>query len=472
MDLLRQPGASKLILTGYARLFGQIVLLGVAAAVVWHGLFGPQVAPRNLATVLTSIHWRGLLIVALAVAGNLFCTACPMMLVRDAGRRLVSPRWHWPRRLRGKAIGIGALVLILFSYELFDLWASPSATAWVVVGYFTLALLVDLAFTGASFCKHVCPIGQFNYIASTMSPLELRIRDAGTCRSCQTSDCIRGRAGAATPGQSGQRGCELGLFLPTKVGNLDCTFCFDCVRACPHDNIALATRVPAMEWIDAGRRSGLGRLSRRVDIAALATMVTFAAPLSAFVMTAPAHEIEQWMLEHLPFRAEAASLALMFIIGLGLLPTMLLATAATATKRLGHSDAELRSIIVAFSCVLVPVGVATWAAHYGFHLLTGVLTILPVVQSAAGDLFGSMVLGEPAWGWTGLRPGLVFPVQIGVLVLGAAGSLGLAWAMARRDYPDRPAAAAAPWMVVTMVLASLALWILVQPMDMRGLAAG
>ena len=98
----------------HARTAMQLVLLLVAAAVVLHGLLGPQLAPRNLATVLTSIHWRGLLIVAIAVVGNLFCTACPMVLARDVGRRFVHPAWRWPRRLRGKWLGLALLVLVLF----------------------------------------------------------------------------------------------------------------------------------------------------------------------------------------------------------------------------------------------------------------------------------------------------------------------------------------------------------------------
>ena len=57
----------------------------LAAVVVAHGLLGPQVGPRNLATVTTSIHWRGLLILGLLIAGNVFCGACPMVLARDSG---------------------------------------------------------------------------------------------------------------------------------------------------------------------------------------------------------------------------------------------------------------------------------------------------------------------------------------------------------------------------------------------------
>ena len=74
-----------------------------------------------------------------------------------------------------------------------------------------------------------------------------------------------------------QRGCELQLFVPTKVGNLECTFCFDCVQACPYDNVALAARVPGEELTDDTRRSLIGRLSKRPDLAALVLVFTFGA---------------------------------------------------------------------------------------------------------------------------------------------------------------------------------------------------
>ena len=66
-----------------------------------------------------------------------------------------------------------------------------------------------------------------------------------------------------------QRGCELALFLPSKVGNMDCTFCLDCVHACPHDNIGICSRLPAGELMTDPQRSGIGFFSRRKDIAAL-----------------------------------------------------------------------------------------------------------------------------------------------------------------------------------------------------------
>jgi ferredoxin len=472
VDLFRLPAAGAVLRWRHLRLLLQVSVLALATLVVVHGLFGPQIAPRNLATVLTSIHWRGLLIVSIVVVGNLFCAACPMILVRDVGRRLIAPRRSWPRALRLKWVGLAGLVAVLFSYELFDLWAQPAATVWIVIGYFAAALAVDLVFKGASFCKYVCPIGQFNFVASTLAPTELRARDTAVCRGCRTSDCIKGHT-AVAPLPIVRRGCELGLFMPAKVGNLDCTLCFDCVRACPHDNIALVTRTPGLEMLDLRRRSGVGRLFRRIDIATLAVIFTFASLVNAFAMTTPAYEMQRRIAAALGTSSEAIVLGILFAIALVLLPATLLASAAAATRYVSaRSAGSARAIAIRYAYALVPVGLGVWVAHYGFHLLTGILTIVPVAQSAWIDLTGSAVMGEPAWWLTGMSPGAVFAMQLGVVVLGAFGSTGLVLAISDRDLPDRAVAASIPWLAVVLVVAAAALWILQQPMEMRGLGLG
>jgi hypothetical protein len=394
-----------------------------------------------------------------------------MMLARDVSRRIVHPALRWPRRLRGKWLGLALLVLVLFSYELFDLWSQPRATAWLVLGYFGLAIVIDSVFKGASFCKHLCPIGQFNFAASTMSPTELRVIDRETCRTCRTSDCIKGNAE--------RRGCELGLFLPMKVGNLDCTMCLDCVHACPHDNIALAIRTPGTELLERGRRSGIGRLPQRADLAALAVVFTFAALVSAFAMTSPAYLVEQRLATTIGTHTEWPVLAITFLGGLLIAPALLLCGAGTITRlftenrgtRLrpfGASAGQaLRATVLAYAYALIPIGLGIWVAHYGFHLLTGALTIVPVVQSATVDAFGHALLGGPFWGWVGLQPGAVFPIQLGSVVLGAAGSMAMVQAISQRDQPSKPLLASAPWLAVIVLLMTTALWILSQPMEMR-----
>ena len=454
------------------RTAAQLVLLIVALAIVLHGFFGRQLAATNLATVLTWIHYRGLLIGALLLAGNLFCAACPMILVRDIGRRFHSPARRWPRRL-GKWVALALFAAVLFAYELFDLWALPAATASIVLGYFGAALLIDLTFTGASFCKHVCPVGQFNFIASTVSPLEVRVRDREVCRTCATVDCIKGRRDERAPSVVIDRGCELALFLPAKAGNLDCTFCLDCVHACPHDNTAIGWRVPGEELADDRRRSAIGRLSRRTDLAALALVFTFAALLNAFAMTAPVYGVERSIAAWLGTTREAPVLGVLFVLALVVLPFAIVAAAAVMTRVLSSgSRSSVPGIAVRFAFALVPFGAGVWLAHYGFHFLTGVGAILPVSQSAAIEATGRALLGEPDWRWMGLRSGAVFPFQLGAVLLGALGSSAVAQRIAERDFPSRAGRAAAPWILVIIALTAIALWILGQPMEMRGTELG
>ena len=468
-DVLRWPLIGPMLRWRHARTALQLAMLLIAAVMVLHGLLGSRLAPANLATVLTWVHYRGLLIVALLAVGNLFCTGCPFILVRDAARRLHAPSARWPRWLRRKWPALVLFVAVLFVYELFDLWSLPRATAWLVLGYFGAALAVDLVFSGASFCKYVCPIGQFNFVVSTLSPLELRVREPATCHACRTADCIKGRRAPEAPLRVVQRGCELGLFLPAKVGNLDCTLCLDCVQACPHANIALATRVPGFELAEARRRSGIGTLTRRWDLAALAAVFVFGALLNALGMIAPVYVIEQQIGRLLGTRTEAPVLALLFFGALAIGPAMLLGGAAWMSSL--ATGVSARRLLVAFVYALVPFGAGVWAAHYGFHFLTGALTIVPVLQSAAADLAGRAWLGAPRWTWVGLPPADVVPIQIGLLTLGTIGSMALAWLIAERESPSRVAAAAAPWMALTLVLLAVAVWMLAQPMEMRATGA-
>ena len=205
-DLLRWPVVGRFLRWRHARTAMQIPLFALAVVMIVHGFLGPQLAPKNLATLLTWVHYRGVLVLALLVAGNLFCMACPFMLPREIARRFLKPMRRWPRRLRSKWLSLALFVLVLFAYELFDLWGSPWWTASLILTYFAAALVVDGVFEKASFCKWVCPIGQFNFVASTLSPLEVQVSDPDVCARCTTLDCIRGTPAGAGPPRPAPQG--------------------------------------------------------------------------------------------------------------------------------------------------------------------------------------------------------------------------------------------------------------------------
>lgn len=463
-DLLRVPLVGTLLRYKHARTLLQIPLFLVSIAMILHGLFGPQLAPQNLATTYTWVHFRGALVFVLLLAGNFFCLACPFMLVRNLARKFFQPARNWPRRLRNKWLSLGLFVTMLFVYEWLDLWSSPWWTAWLIVAYFAGALLIDAVFKHATFCKFVCPIGQFNFVAATASPLEVAVRDTHVCAGCSTKDCIRGVREPAAPLVTIQRGCELALFQPRKVGNVDCTFCLDCVQACPHDNVGIVSRVPAGELTTDPMRSGLGIFSRRNDLAALVVVFTFGALLNAFGMVSPVYALESWVARVLGVQREFPVLVFVFGLFLVVEPLLLIGVAAWLTRVWGGSRKSIVAVAVRYSYVLAPLGFGIWLAHYGFHFLTGLYTIVPVTQAALG--------GQPHWGAPGFAPNVVQLFEFGFVFLGLLGSLLVSYSIAIAEGVAHPLRVFALWAIVALIITAGALWLMSQPMEMRAVTLG
>jgi ferredoxin len=467
VDLLKTPVLGRFLRWRHARTALQIPVFAVSILMVAHGLFGPDLAPRNLATTLTWVHFRGALVLILLLAGNFFCMACPFMLPRQVARRFFKPRLNWPRKLRNKWLSLGLFILILFAYELFDLWGSPWWTAWLILAYFAGALMVDGVFKHASFCKFVCPIGQFNFVASTISPLEVQVREPEVCNSCGTKDCIRGTREPANSLNVIQRGCELALFQPLKAGNMDCTFCLDCVQACPHDNIGILSRVSASELTGDPRRSGIGLFSRRKDLAALAIVFSFGALLNAFGMVSPVYAVQGFLAGILGVQHEAPLLGVIFILFLIVEPVLLLGLAAWLTRKWGGSSRAMLPLTVRYAYGLAPLGFGIWLSHYSFHFFNGLFTFIPVFQSAAAAT-GWLFLGEPRWNLVGLPEPITYAVGLGFLGLGLMGSLMVIYRLAAGESTSKPMRAFTPWAGVCILLSFSALWLMSQPMEMRG----
>jgi hypothetical protein len=465
-DLTRAPGLGGFLRWKHARTAVQLPLLLLAALIVADGLFGPRAGPENAAGVGPWIQWRGLVVLALLVVGNLFCMACPFMLPRRLAKRLLPADRSWPRALRPKWLAVGLLVLFFWGYEAFSLWDSPWLTAWLVVAYFAAAFVVDGFFRGAAFCKHVCPIGSFHFVNSLASPAEVRVRDAEVCRSCRTKDCIAGRYEGRRLVQSG---CELWLYQPRKVGNLDCTFCLDCVQACPHDNVGLVARVPGAELVRDRWRSGVGRLSERWDLLALGMVLVFAAFVNAAGMIGPAQDLQD-ALGAMLGGSRVLGWTVFMVAALGVVPALVLAGTATLSGWLGGGEVPARRSLLRMSWGLVPLGFAMWIAHYGFHFLASGLTLVPVAQRAAGDV--GLAAGAPDWTLGPLVPGSwLVPFELLALEAGLLASLALLYYIARETFPGRRSArrAFAPWALTAVLLAGAGAWVMTRPMAMRGM---
>ena len=154
-----------------------------------------------------NLRERGLQRLGRAVVGrryrhNAEPGALPQVLVRDLRRAgLIATLllaaffsfghvWTFVREVFGEPIfllllylpwlAVGLLLLFFWAYEAFALWSSPWWTAWIALGYFLAALLIDAVFRGAAFCKFLCPIGQFHFIHSRLSEMMRRISSSAS----------------------------------------------------------------------------------------------------------------------------------------------------------------------------------------------------------------------------------------------------------------------------------------------------
>jgi ferredoxin len=435
----------------------------LAVVMIYDGLRGPQVGAVNLAGVLPWIHWRGLVILGLLVAGNVFCMGCPFLLPRTLARRFLPAGWSWPQRLRSKWLAVLLIVAFLWAYEALALWDRPAWTACLALGYFVAAFVIDGLFRGASFCKYLCPIGQFNFVQSLASPLEVRARDPAVCESCQTRDCIRGRDGIP--------GCELHLFLPRKAGNMDCTACLDCVHACPHDNVGVIAVPPGAELWNDRQRSGVGRLGRRTDIAALAVVLVFGAFANAAGMVAPVAEWQEWLAGLAGIRSPLVVTTAFYLLAVVVVPLLAVASSAELSRRWSRSEVSTLELATRYAYALVPLGFAMWLAHYSFHFLTSYDTVVPTAQRFLHDL-GWTALGEPDWVAACCRPVANWLPRLEILFLdvGLLLSLytGYRIALVRSSRPSQTLGALAPWALLIGMLFALGIWLVFQPMQMRG----
>ena len=472
VDVLQIPLIGRVLRGRWGRLVLQVPLLVLAVLLIIDGLTGPRSAARNLATVGAWVHYRGIIVLVLLLAGNLFCMGCPFTIPRTLAKRLSLRGRRFPRRLRNKWLAIASLFTLFLLYEWLDLWSSPALTAWVIIAYFVASFVLEAVFTESAFCKYVCPLGSFNFVYATAAPTQISIKNPAVCASCVGKECVNGSynpvqtirldtiPGGTTKevvhGPAGTPGCGTLLFPPQIKSNLDCVYCLDCVRACPHDNIGLMARLPGRELLQPGA------WPRRWDVSLLVILLAFLGLANAFGMVPPVYTLQYDLAQLLGTQSELLVLTILFVEGAVLIPVTLTVLAAWLSRFFGGGQQPLRDVVAAFAPAFVPVGLGIWIAHYTFHFLIGAGTIIPVFQEFLGLPGEWQRFGVPA------DSGLITAVQAGAILIGVLWSLYIAQGAALRLYRRQGVLGLVPWALLLIGLAVVAVQIFSLPMEMRG----
>ena len=126
-------------------------------------------------------------------------------------------------------------------------------------------------------------------------------------------------------------------------------------------------------------------------------------------------------------------------------------------------EAGTLEVATRYAYALMPLGFGMWLAHYGFHFLSSYETAVPVTQRFAADL-GLAWLGTPAWACACCRPAAAWLLRLEFLFL----DVGLLLSLYTGYRLSSSLKALAPWALLLVLLFAAGVWILLQPMQMRG----
>ncbi|GAB4560676.1 MAG: hypothetical protein Tsb0017_17750 [Geothermobacteraceae bacterium] len=234
---------------------GALVLLLAMIAWGWHQHAIPGVQtpdPLMYTSITNHLFWvwwlMGIVFVALLL-GRFWCAVCPLGwlngLTARLGLRRELPSWlntYLPVTLA--LVGLQVWIYLLAAHRYPDLGARLLALCVV------LALGLGLIFRPRAFCRLLCPAGAVFGLYARIAPFELRTRDQAACPSCKGQFCVSGGSfwqrfslgKAVLYWHSRREGCPMDLVPENIRDSRDCTYCFNCVQACPSNSIRIGFR--------------------------------------------------------------------------------------------------------------------------------------------------------------------------------------------------------------------------------------
>lgn len=439
IELTRSPFIKNALKSRYPQLAVFIVMLIGYIFAILAGLIGTPVGSHNFSIVFVWIAWWAILIlVAVPFFGRGWCAVCPIPLPGEWLQRgaVLSPpdkRPKWlnlrvPKLFRNIWLqNISFLLLALFSSVLLT---TPNITGIVLAAMLFAAIGLSTVFERRAFCRYLCPVGGFIGLYSQTAPIELRIKDKQVCVTCEGKPCYNGS-------QAGY-GCPWDVFPGGLTKNTYCGLCMECIRTCPHDNIAVNLRPFSAD---------LAKPSTRMDEAFKAFIMLGSAMIYAGVLLGPwgafkdaAYNVgtRAWFIYAVIF------LAIIFIILPGFFTLGILKT---------KSALPLKQRFASLATALIPLGLMFWVAFSLSFVLTNASYIIAALSDPLG--LGWNLFGTANAIWQPMLTSFLAPAQTLALVG------GLIWsARTAQKAANEVKVSSLPVIVYCFLTTSLMLWLL------------
>jgi hypothetical protein len=410
-DVTRIPLVKTILLNRWPQFVLTLLALGGFLLAMISGFIGTPVGSRNFSIIFVWIAWWALLmLIAVPLFGRSWCSICPIPLPGEWMQRgaLLKPGrgeglglgWRWPNKLRNIWIQNGAFALIaLFSIVVLT---RPQVTAIVLSAFLFISVGASVVFERRAFCRYLCPLGGFIGLYSQLAPIEVRVKETSVCATHKEKTCYTGN-------DEGY-GCPWQVFPPGQIKNTNCGICLECLRTCPHENIAINIR-PFGADLNQAR-------SRKLDEAYKAFIMLGSALIYSLVLLGPWGQLKMTAYSIGSLSWVVYVVAFLFFI-LVALPGLFWLCVKFGSW-LARSPVKSKQAFITFAYALAPLGLAAWVAFSLSFVLVNLSYIWVVLSDPFG--WGWNLFGTAKILWTPYIPQIVPLLQIGVL-LG-----GLIWA--------------------------------------------
>lgn len=378
--------------------------------------------------------WHPLLAFSILFIGRFWCSVCPLGAIHGWVSRNFSLNRKYPERFRNLWIAIALFVFITAAERhLFRFTRNPEATAYLLLAFLAIAVVVGLVYEKRTFCRYMCPTGLVLGIFSLISGTELRCRSKEVCQTHKQKECLTGN-------RSGH-GCPMYEFPQNMQRNSFCIYCTECIRTCSKNNIRVSTRPIATDILKLKKVS----LDESFFVHSIIVIMLFLMGM-----------------EHTPFRNMIINFVHFLGIDRNIMAVVILTSISIAavifTYLLYRADDpdNAGQRFASYSYAFIPLGLGTYMAWNVFKLFRGLFYgIYDVTRWFGLDVLNS----NPSLNYETLNA-----LQILILLAGSAFSLWLGYLMTHRHPAHTSPGPGLNSMVIVMgVYTAAGLWILTLP---------
>lgn len=443
----------------------KVLTASVFLLVIAAGLFGSQIAERNVATTLTWTLWWSGVVISVFFVGSAWCAICPWdaiatWLVRrrlwKRGSELASLNLTVPKIVRNIWPALMMFVVLTWLELGYGVTTSPYATALLALLVVVLATISLAIYERKAFCRYFCPVGRTLGAYGGIAPIALRPINNDVCANCKTLECFNGTKDIEP--------CPTHLVMGSLKQNTYCTSCGSCTQSCPDNNISWQIRSVGNEITYSSRP----HWDESWFILGLLTLTIF-------------HGItmmpywEDWMRQLAYMFGDSGRILMSFSIGMAIamiIPITLYSLCIYILYKLVKGKESWQRIFSSMALSVLPLAFSYHIAHNLSHLFRESQGFLSVVLNPFGTDTQPLSMSEIHMRHMNpiVDDGIVFGLQATLIVFGfwlALKILNFRLQQLPKEGGATSLSTYIPMMTFIFLISVGNLWLLMQPMIMR-----